>query len=54
VKVFSYDFNLKMLKYIERRRVDEEKDSENESKFSEPSMGKAETKWPIKKLVIKL
>jgi hypothetical protein len=49
VKVFSYGFNLKMLKYIKRRRVDEEKDSENESKKSEPSTSKAETKWLIKK-----
>jgi hypothetical protein len=32
-----------MLKYIKRKRVDEE-DSEKESKLSEPSMSKAEKK----------
>jgi hypothetical protein len=31
-----------MLKYIKRRRVDEEEDSENKSKLSEPSRSKAE------------
>jgi hypothetical protein len=31
-----------MLKYVKRRRVDEEENSENESKLSEPSKRKAE------------
>jgi hypothetical protein len=42
VKEFSYGFNFKMLKYIKRRRVDDEKDSKSESKLSEPSRSKAE------------
>jgi hypothetical protein len=42
VKVFSCGFDFKMLKYIKRRRVDEEEDSENETKLSEPSTSKAE------------
>jgi hypothetical protein len=33
-----------MLKYIKRRRVDEEEDSENESKYSEPRTDKAKKK----------
>jgi hypothetical protein len=33
-----------MLKYIKRRGVDKEEDSENESKLLEPSMSKAEKK----------
>jgi hypothetical protein len=42
VEVFSYGVNLKILNYIKRRPVDEEEDSENESKLSESSTGKAE------------
>jgi hypothetical protein len=30
------------MKYIKRRRIDEEEDSENESKLSEPRESKAE------------
>jgi hypothetical protein len=37
------------LKYIKRRRVDEEEDSENELKLSEPSMSKAEKEMTDKK-----
>jgi hypothetical protein len=33
-----------MLKHIKRMRVDEEEGSENDSKLSEPSTSKAETK----------
>jgi hypothetical protein len=40
VEVLSYGFNFKISKYIIRRRVDEEKDSENDSKLSEPSTSK--------------
>jgi hypothetical protein len=39
-----------MLKYIKRRCVDEEEDSENESKLSEPSMSKAEKEVSVKKI----
>jgi hypothetical protein len=42
MKVFSCGFNLKLLKYIKRTRVDEEEGSENESKLSEPSTSEAE------------
>jgi hypothetical protein len=31
-----------MLKYIKRRRIDEEEDSENERKLSQPRTSKAE------------
>jgi hypothetical protein len=39
-----------MLKYIKRRRVDEEEDSENESKLSTPSTSKAEKEVTYKKI----
>jgi hypothetical protein len=39
-----------MLKYIKRRRVSEEEDSENESKLLEPSMSKAEKEVTDKKV----
>jgi hypothetical protein len=38
-----------MLKYVKRRRVDEEEGSENESKLSQPSASKAEKKATDKK-----
>jgi hypothetical protein len=39
-----------MLKYIKGRHVDEEKDSENESKLPEPSASKAEKEVTDKKI----
>jgi hypothetical protein len=39
-----------MLKCIKRGRADEEEDSENESKLSEPSVSKAEKKVTHKKI----
>jgi hypothetical protein len=39
-----------MLKYIKRRRVDEEEDRENESKLSEPSTSKTEKEVTDKKI----
>jgi hypothetical protein len=49
VFVYTYGFNLKMLKYIKRSHVDEEEDSENESKLSDPSISKAEKEVTGKK-----
>jgi hypothetical protein len=47
--VFPYGFNLKMLKYIKRRCVVQEEDSENESKLLAPSTSKAEKEVTDKK-----
>jgi hypothetical protein len=41
MKVPSYGFNFKMLKYVKRKSVDEGEDGGNESKLSEPSTSKA-------------
>jgi hypothetical protein len=49
VKVLSCGFDLKMLKYIKRRRVVEGEGSENESKLSQPSISKAEKEMTDKK-----
>jgi hypothetical protein len=38
-----------MLKYVKRRRVDEEKNSEKESNLSEPSKTKEEKQVAVKK-----
>jgi hypothetical protein len=38
-----------MLKYVKKRRIDEEEDSENDSKLSEPSKSKAEKEVTDKK-----
>jgi hypothetical protein len=40
------------MKYIKRRRVDEEEGSENESKSSQPSMSKAEKETTDKKILL--
>jgi hypothetical protein len=41
-----------MFKYIKRKHINEEEDSENKSKLSQPSMSKAEKEMTDKKLLL--